>query len=465
MTAAAPASAVARGVHYDHSVATTTERRDPEGAIEALEAQLASTPRGARPYEHAALAYRLGMAYAESPSGSREQQLRKALAAFDVAAAIFDPRFDPAEHARVLNGAGAVHRALGDRRKAVSLFTKAADLFDGQDRPDELAGALSNVGLVRTELGEADAAVEAFDRALPLYDTSSGNGRRGRLATLLNRGQAHAAQGTVEGLEAALADYETADAEIDFDEAPYHFGLLQHSVGVACNTLAGLKADERARLFEEAVTAFRECLTVFNRQDFPYQHALAKHNLGLAYAGLGDDMPLRRALAAFEDSVGMLDPRLHADAWKQAFASLTRIEEQLAERFPGVGRAAHFAAVLASEEDEARYSLLRERLYRLLDLPEPRRRSAMAELDLAIAQLPPSRAEAVIATELNIIIEMPIDKQEPSLRARFDAHQQLEGEAREAADRVLDAAIGWAIEGPQRIQVRDFFYSLGWERP
>ncbi|MEO6120652.1 MAG: hypothetical protein ABIW46_09610, partial [Acidimicrobiales bacterium] len=249
------------------------------------------------------------------------------------------------------------------------------------------------------------------------------------------------------------------------DEAPYHFGLLQHSVGVACSALAGLRPDEHDRLLEEAATAFMESLTIFSRTDFPFQHALAKHNLGLAYAGLGDPANLRRALVAFEDAVGMLDPRIHGDVWKQAFASLTRVEGQLEAPFPSVTRAGHFAAVLAAASEEDRPVLLRERLFRLLDLPDPRRRSSLAELDLAIVQLDPEPALAVIAVELNIVIEMPIEKQELCLRARFDAHEQLSGEAREAADGVLDSAIGWAIEGPQRINVRDFLYSIGWERP
>jgi len=405
------------------------------------------------------------MAYAESPSGNREQQLRKALAAFDSAAAIFDPRFDPVEHARVLNGAAAAHRALGDLRKALSLFEKAAELFDGRERGDELAGALSNVGLVRTELGTPAEAVAAFDRALELYATDSPSGRRGWLATVLNRGLANAALGTAEGLEAALADYERAEAELDADEAPYHFALLQHSVGVACSALAGRRPDERSRLLAEAVTAFEESLTIFNRTDFPYQHALAKHNLGLAHAGLGDAAHLRRALAAFEDAVGMLDPRVHAEAWRQAFASLTQVEEQLGELVPGVDKAGHFAAMLAEADEEDRLVLQRERLYRLLDLPEPRRRAALAEMNLAVMQLTAQAAKDVLSTALNIVIEMPIPKQEPALRAYHDARNQLDGDAQEAADRALDEAIGWAIEGPQRIRVRDFLYSIGWERP
>ncbi len=38
-------------------------------------------------------------------------------------------------------------------------------------------------------------------------------------------------------------------------------------------------------------------------------------------------------------------------------------------------------------------------------------------------------------------------------------------EEREAADRALDAVVGAALGAPQRIFVRDFLYSLGWERP
>jgi len=100
-----------------------------EQVIRDLEEQLAKASRGNKPYEHAALSYRLGLAYAES-TGTGGEGLRKALTHFDVAAAIFDPRFDPVEHARVLNAAGAAHRGLGNRKKAASLFEQAINLFE-----------------------------------------------------------------------------------------------------------------------------------------------------------------------------------------------------------------------------------------------------------------------------------------------------------------------------------------------
>ncbi len=435
-------------------------------AIADLEAQLARTPRADRPHEHGALAYRLGLAHAEAPGNSPEAGLRTALRYFDTAAALFDPRFDPVEHARVLNGAGAARRALGDRVRAVELFERAADLLEGRERDNERAGVLNNLGLARSELGRLEEAVAACDEAVELFDRSTPEGSRGRIATLHTRGSAHAALGTDESLEAALDDFRLASEELDPEEAPYHHGLVQHSLGTTYSALAVRRPEERSRLLSEAVDAFGESLTVFTRQAFPFQHALVKHNLGLAWSARGGLTNLRRALAAFEDAVSMFDPRLHADAWRRAYASLERTEKELAELAPGLDRAEHFAALLTAVDAEERRDLLQERLVALLALPtENRRRSSLVELALASARLPFDQARAVMETELSVLIELPTDELEPGLRARFDAHRRLDGEARENADRGLDQAIGDALQGPQRISVRDFFYSLGWERP
>ena len=440
---------------------------DRRRVIQELEGQLARTPKGLRPHEHAALAYRLGLAHAEAPAGTPEEGLRKALSYFDVAAAIFDPRYDAVEHARVLNGAGAAHRALGDRARAAKLFEQAAELLEHQGRDDERAGVLNNLGLVRAELGQPELAVAACDVAVELFDRTSAEGRRGRVAALHTRGMAHGALRTDEGLEAALADYRQAAAEIELEEAPYHHGLVQHSVGTTYSALAVRQPGQRERLLAEAVAAFEESLTVFTRGAFPFQHALAKHNLGLAHAALGGAANLRRALAAFEDSVSVLHPQVHADAWKQAYASLERVEKELGQRFPAMSRAEHFAALLAGCEAEERRALLQERITRILDLPvENRRRAALTELALASTRLQAEDARVLMEAELSVLIELPPDQLESGLRARLEAHRRLaDDEAREEADRTFDQAIGDALQGPQRIAVRDFLYSTGWERP
>lgn len=447
-------------------MSTQTSMSDREETIRHLQEQLAKTPRASKPYEHAALAYRLGLAFAES-TGTGQDGLRKALTYFDTAAAIFDQRYDPVEHARVLNAAGSVHRMLGNRIKATQLFEKATELFEGkEERESELAAAFNNLGLVRSEQGQLESAVEAFDRAAELFDTTTADGRRGKVATLLNRGQTHAGQGTAEGLEAALADYSEAQADVDIEEGPYHFAMLHHSTGVALTSLANMLPEERERLLQEAVAAFKESLHVFTRGQMPYQFALAKHNLGLAYVGLGGVVNQRRALASFEDTVSMLDTRVHGDAWRQAYASLERVENELKVQFPGMTRPDHFIALLTQVKPDEMSALLRERLFHLMALSEPQRSQFLTELDLAIARLGYDQARKLIEAELNVVIELPNERLEIALRARVRAHAAIDDpQVRAEADRALEQAIGDALGGPQRILVRDFIEGIGWERP
>lgn len=440
-------------------------------AIAALEAQLAATPRRSRPRDHAVVAYRLGMAYAESPLGDSAANLRRALASYEVASSLFDPELHPVEHGRVLNAAGAARRLLGEPQPAAALFARAASLMEGGGREEERAAALNNLGLVRTELGHRQAAMEAFDEALGLFDQASAEGRRGRVATLHNRGLALVDEDTETSVSRALQDYRAALSYTDTDDAPYHYALVQHSMGIALSRLAALEPDDSRRSegrtthLLEAIGAFGEALSVFTRSAFPYQHALAKHNQGLAWLGLGGTDGLRRALACFEDAVAMLDPRIHADAWRQSYASLTRVEETLQASTSVELRAAHFAALLASCGEDERRQLLHERLARLLVLPAPRRRSALAELALGAAQLGASEQKVVLESELAILMEQPPEGLAAALQSQLDAHRHLQGEAKEAADRVLDQAVGDALVGPQRMYVRDYLASLGFERP
>ncbi|MDQ6838943.1 MAG: tetratricopeptide repeat protein, partial [Actinomycetota bacterium] len=410
-------------------------------------------------------AYRLGLAYAETPGGGGGDSIRRALVCYQVASDIFDPRSEPVAHARVLNAAGAAHRLLGDSEQALTAFEAAASLLADRGRDEERAAALNNLGLTRTEVGQLDSARAAFDDALRLFWADSPEGRRGRLATLHNRGLAHAAAGTVEGLKLAVADYRAALDGLDTQEAPYHHGLVLSSLGIATIALAEVMPEDRELHLREARSVFAESLTVFTRADFPYQHALTKHNQGLANVGLGATRDLLRALACFEDALGVLDPRLHADAWRQSYAHLASVEGRLAADAPGATRADHFAILAAACEDEERTALLRERLFNLLALQGPRRSEALTEWAQAVVRLGRERGRRVIETELEILVLVPNEALEAVLRAHIEVHQQLPEPDKEEADRALDDAVGWVLNGPQRVFVRDFLYSLGFVRP
>lgn len=442
-----------------------------EHVVATLTARLAATPRGMYPYQHATIAYRLGLAYAESPGSNQTEGLRRALAYYDVAAGVFDPALDPVPHARVLNAAGAAHRALGDRRQAADLFETASRLLAERGRDDERAAAFNNLGLVLTELGEPARAVEACNQAVELFDASTAEGRRGRVAALHARGLAHAAGGDEEGLGAAVADYRDALTDLDASSAPYHYAIVHDSLGAASVALAELRPDQRERLLGDGVQAFLQALTVFTRGGFPYQHALVKHNLGLALLGLGttpghdDPVDLRWSLACFEDTVALLDPRVQVAEWRLAYSNLKRAEDGLSSRGLVGTRADNFVALLIAWPYGDPIDLLRERLTRMLMLPDPQRDAAMAELALASARLGYDGAHRVATAEMQVLMELPTEHLEAGLRARFAAHLELTGESREEADRAWDQAVGDSLVGPQRMHVRDFLYSLGWERP
>ncbi|MBA2280417.1 MAG: tetratricopeptide repeat protein [Actinomycetota bacterium] len=434
-------------------------------AIAALEARLAGTPRGSRPYEHAALAYRIGLARAESPAGDPRENLRRALASYDVALAVFDPRFDPVEHARVLNAAGAAHRGLGRAGKARELFERATEVFRGRNRDEELAAALNNLGLVCSEQGDTAAALTAFDSALPLFDEASAEGRRGRAATLHNRGLAQASLGTKEALEAALGDYDLARASAGSDDAPYHHAMLDHSNGVAAMALSALVPEWREQLLHESISAFEASLQVFARSDFPFQHALAKHNLGRALAATGDGVGLRHALACFEETLALLDPRLHGDAWRHAHAGLEEVEAALRERGFVGSRPFQFVSLVAEATPDERRSLLRERLSRLVSLPDMAREKALAELARASTMLDGAALRLYVEAEIGVLMELPNEGLESALAVRVSAHRSLPDDARSEADVALDLAVGDALGLSQRILVRDHLASLGFERP
>ena len=157
-----------------------------------------------------------------------------------------------------------------------------------------------------------------------------------------------------------------------------------------------------------------------------------KHNLGLAHESLGGTANLRRALASFEDALAVLDTRLHADAWKQAYASLERVEKVLAGVVPGMTRIDHFAALLAGIGLDERVVLVRERVFRLLAQPPPRNMTALAELFRAIGLLSYDDARKIYEAVMKLVIELPQDTQSLSLQALISGHASIEdADARE----------------------------------
>lgn len=433
-----------------------TEEEQAEVAqkrIKQLEERLRDLPKG-RPFERGVLRFNLGVALAESPVGDRQSNLNRALSSLEAAAKLFDPFAKPIEHARTQNMLGIVLRELRRHEEAAAAFRRAAEMVPAAINPGEHGAPMNNLGLTLLDLGRREEAIEAFRDAL---DAFSGPAfLRQKVDALHNLGQALAASDGPAEVRQGIEYYNRALDITDPQEFPYQWALLKNSLGVAYTAIAEP---------EEAAEAFRDALRVYTRHRFPFQYALAKNNLGLANLQIGGPTALRRAVAACEDAIMVLDMRLHREQWEQVFRNLELAEKGLKDLGQEGTRMHHFVRLLAEESEEVAVQSLRERLADYTLLPDPRRVQALAELDLAMLQLPEDQAQRLTNAWLTVLMELPHEQFLAGLHGRMAAHEALDQPSRELAARILDHTIQNELLAPQRIRVRDTLYSIGYRRP
>lgn len=433
---------------------------DPAHGLRRMQAQLAATPRAARPAQHAALRYRVGMALAELPTGDRQQNLAQAIGHYEAAADLFRAGRFPLEHARAQNARGAALREVGRHEDAAAACRAAVAVLPPDAAGWERGAALNNLALALSDLGDHPGAETTARQAVVLLDHAAAEPgpldgadlSPQRVMAHHNLGQVLAAAGRH---EAAAAAYRAVLDAVDRQALPFQWALLHHALGVSLTA----SSDPRG-----AVTSFQAALRVFTRTRHPFQHALASNNLGLAWAQVGGVTALRHAVVAFGDALAVLDSRVHRELWAQAYANLQAAEVALVDAGHGGTRADHLVALLAGMAEDARTDLLRDQLTRLLALPDPRRGVALAELELATLQLPAEAAVAVTASRLGVLLELPDEQLLVGLRSVMAARAHLPEPALDAAEQVLDRAISGSMLAPQRIRVRDHLATLGHER-
>lgn len=424
-----------------------------------LEAELAGLRRGDDPDRWAMAVYRLALARSEVATGPDD--ITVALGLLDQAAKVLTAERAPLEHSRILTVAANCQRMLGRRDQAASLFEEAARLAESRTSATEVASTLVNVGLIHTEAGRPPAAITALDRAIGLLAIDGGvepEATRLRGAALLNRAQALQAAGGGSDLDAAVSDYRQALQALEPTSA--QAAMAFHGLGTAL-----LEQHERTAAPESltaAIDAFQETLAVFTPTTFPFQHAIARHSLAVALERRDEPGDPARALHHLEATLSVFDPRLHAAQWQTANSALLRIVEDLDDRDgprPRMGHVAHHLAAVAAPE---RTTLLRERLVRLVDQPDPAVRNATETLAAALVELPLDEYRHLLPELLHVLMELPDDLLEAAAGAIGRAHSAAPDT--EPRDRALDGAIHDTLFGPQRVRVRDLLESHGWTR-
>ena len=438
-------------------------------SLERLEAELARIRARKDPDRWALAAYRVAVARSEAAAGD----LDGALDLLERAGRILTEARAPVEHARICTAAGNCHRRLGRPEKAAPLFERAADLVRDRVPTGERAAALVNLGLALTETGRPDAAIEPLGQAVGiLADAADPEALRVRAAALINRAQALQAQGGAGELERAVADYRSAVACAD-EDTPQR-GMALHGLGSAIleQVRRGGGGSEGEGV-DEAIGAFEQALGVLTEAAFPFQHAIARHSLAVAWERRGGRWDAARALAEVKVAISIFDPRLHRPQWRAAADTLAWLRLKLeATDTPGT-ESDHFARLLAAVTADERAKRLRDRLQRLATVPEIRCRRDLDELAAALTRLGSGEHEAVdyeavdyeavMRSMIPVLMALP-DSVLDSACVSLAAAHRASGRA-EIFDETLDRVIHDLLHGPQRVRVRDLLTAAGWVRP
>ncbi len=211
-----------------------------------------------------------------------------------------------------------------------------------------------------------------------------------------------------------------------------------------------------------AIDAIHQTLTVFTVAAFPFQHAIARHSLAVALERRDEPGDLASALHHVEAALSVFDPRLHTAQWRTASDALQRITGALDDRHGPRPRTSHAAHHLAAATPPERTTLLRDRLGRLVDQPEPAVRQATGSLANALVELPLDTYRQMLPELLHVLMELPDALLEATAAAIGGAH--LAASDTESRDRALDEAIHDTLFGPQRVRVRDLLEANGWTR-
>lgn len=432
--------------------------------------------------ERAAALVNLGLALTET--GRPEAAIEPLGQAVDILAGAADPESRRVQAAALINRAQALQAQGGaaELEKAVADYRSAAACAD-EDTPQR-GMALHGLGSALLESIARDQAGGAGGlESEGVGEAVGGPGGVGRV------GRESEGVGAV-GRSGGASGSGGADAA---------GGGESEGVGGAVGGSGGAGGGDGglAGRIDEAISAFEQALGVLTEAAFPFQHAIARHSLAVAWERRGGPMDSARALAEVEAAMSIFDPRLHRPQWQAAADTLARLERKLEIVGPPKTRADHFARLLAAVSTDERARLLRDRLQRLATTPEIRCRRDLDELAAAFTRLGSEEHEAVehevveheavgsereheaeheaareheaveyetvMRSMIPVLMELP-DLVLDSACASLAAAHRASGRA-EVFDETLDRVIHDLLHGPQRVRVRDLLTAAGWVRP
>jgi tetratricopeptide (TPR) repeat protein len=297
----------------------------------------------------------LGFAYGSLPTGSRRDNLKKAVECCREALSYRTPGSAPLDYAGTQNNLGLAYWALAlveDRaanlNKAVECYREALVYWTPEAAPLNYAMTQNNLGLAYGALAlvedRADnlrRAVECYREALKYYTPDSAP--LDYAMTQYNLGLAYqnlaALEDRADNLRRAVECYREALKYYTPDSAPLDYAGTQNNLATAYKNLSEL--EDRADNLRRAVECYREALKYHTPEAAPLNYAGTQNNLGNAYRNLAalEDRAanLRRAVECFQNALVHYTPEAAPLAYAMtqnnlgaAYSDLAAVEDRAA---------------------------------------------------------------------------------------------------------------------------------------
>lgn len=237
--------------------------------------------------------------------------------------------------AETQNSLGVVfrHRIRGDRTinldQAIAAYEVALAIYARGRFPLEWGMVQNNLGMAYAKRVHGNRA-DNIERSLKAYEDALTVRTRSEFPeswakTQVNRGVAYAkrARGNrSDNVEQAIAAYKAGGDIFTRDRLPADWATMQLNLG---NAYASRIAGERAENQELAIKAYADALTVYTRADYPEDWADIHIKIGLAYIDrvLGNKTEnLERAIEAYRAALTVFSP---AEAWPMKHLLASRL--------------------------------------------------------------------------------------------------------------------------------------------
>ncbi len=365
------------------------------------EKALAAADRTKNPKAWALAQRELGKAYAELPTGSRDQNLRKGIAAYNSALEVLTEKDLPIEWATTQDYLGAAYRNLptgskaANMAKAILYYEASLRVRTQKDFPMEWAATNGNLGIAYLDLPTGDhddnvaKAIEYFEASLKVF--TANNSAEGWAKTMNSLGAAYGGLTTgdrnanllkaVDCYQAALTFYTENKYPEDWARSMSNLGIVYSDLprgqgeylakAIECyeaalrvysektypqgwaNTMgnlggcyAVLPSGDKAANAAKAIEYYESSLKIFTEKDLPEGWAATMGNLGACYAMIPTEANIAKALQSYEASLRVYTKAEYPEDWARTMSNLGKAYVNN----PGGDKAANLAKAISSYE-------------------------------------------------------------------------------------------------------------------